>query len=106
MDNIPKDNQIGPEEGKVISLPEGIEMSDFIGHQAEGALANHTDVVKVNSEKEDRNPNGTKGLIVGSIGTDHPVNIAGKMVKYLYFVIWDTDFDHPVATIDFKIQEA
>lgn len=55
----------------------------FARDQAEGAWPVGDRVVKINSEPDDRFPDGTAGTILGSVAG--PLEIGG----YLYFVEWD-----------------
>ncbi|WP_028165983.1 hypothetical protein [Bradyrhizobium elkanii] len=70
-------------------------VAHYTTDQAESAIANGTPIVKVLSEKGDKNPVGSKGVVIGSIldGRD----IVG------YFVEWESTPDVPVFVADQKI---
>lgn len=88
--------------------------------EAEGAMPNFTPVTKQNAEKGDTHPNGTKGIVVGSLATPEamkleddpkiPANIMAKLrkVKYMYFVRWENSpvGSNPVCCVDYKVKEA
>lgn len=81
----------------------------YITNQAEGAIPNGTVIVKVNTEKDDANPIGTKGKVLGSL----PVNItpeeraklpeAGRDSRFFYFVEWESTPGVPVGVTSWKI---
>jgi hypothetical protein len=79
----------------------------FSRAEAKGALANGTRIRKCNSEEGDGTPDGTGGVILGSVN----VRAAGVSaaedhgVTYLYFVEWDNRPKVAVGTIDVKIEE-
>ncbi len=71
----------------------------FTRHQAKGAIANGTDIVKTNSEANDANKDGARGRVLGSIS--HPDVQNGAI---MYFVEWSTAPRVAVGVIDFKIE--
>jgi hypothetical protein len=73
----------------------------FTRQQAKGALANGTRIVKVNSEPGDAHPDGTPGVILGSIS--HPAIWDGAVC---YFVEWAPARRKAVAVMGFKLREA
>jgi hypothetical protein len=56
----------------------------FVDTQAPGAWPNKATVRKVNSQPDDGTPDGTLGVIVGSID----VRELGKPAAFAYFVCW------------------
>lgn len=71
----------------------------FTRHQAKGAIANGTEVVKTRSEAGDANKDGTRGKVLGSIS--HPDVQDGAI---MYFVEWRTAPRVAVGVMDFKVQ--
>ncbi len=65
---------------------------------AKGAIPNERRVSKINSDKEDANPDGTLGKVFGSIQIPEDDRIG-------YFVIWDTRPSMPVFVMPHKISE-
>jgi hypothetical protein len=72
--------------------------SKFVHMQAEGALKNGTRIRKINSNFAEDHPNGSPGVIVGSIGP-------GVNQMYGYFVIWDDNPEQIVFMTSTKIRE-
>lgn len=70
----------------------------FTRDRAEGALPNGTRVVKVNSEEGDGHPDGTPGVILGSV--------VAPGLGIGYFVSWAPRPRVVVFTADFKIRKA
>lgn len=84
-------------------FPELIQPPGWFGHftreSADGALPAGTMVRKTNSEAGDGSPDGTKGVILGSIR--HP-EIRGN--EPLYFAEWATLPRRAVACMAFKLE--
>lgn len=80
----------------------------FSRYEAKGALANGTRVRKRNSEEGDATPDGTGGIILGSVNgrLAGVPNAEADGVTYLYFVEWDNRPKVAVGTLDKKIEEA
>jgi hypothetical protein len=76
----------------------------IIGNQAPGAIPTGRTVRKINSEPEDRTPEGHTGIILGSFGHGKPVVIGDKVATYGYLIMWEGD-DTPVFTTDGKVEE-
>ena len=76
-------------------------MGAFTREHAAGALQNHARVVKVNSEAGDTHPDGTPGVVLGSMS--HP-DIRGGEV--MYFVEWAPKPRVAVGVMAFKVREA
>lgn len=75
-------------------------MGAFTRHQAAGCLANGTRVVKARSEESDAHPDGTPGVILGSLCT--PEVMAGAP---FYFVEWAPRPRVAVGVMGFKVRE-
>lgn len=78
----------------------------FSRGQAEGAIPNGTRIIKRNSEEGDSTPDGTGGVILGSINgvkAGVPAAIANG-VTYLYFVEWDDKPKVAIGTVDKKVE--
>lgn len=71
----------------------------FTRHQAKGAIANGTDIVKTRSEAGDAHKDGTRGKVLGSLS--HPDVQNGAV---MYFVEWSTAPRVAVGVMDFKIE--
>jgi hypothetical protein len=71
----------------------------FTRNEALGAWRNGTKVVKVNSEEGDGHPDGTPGVVLGSIS--HP-EVHGGMV--FYFIEWGPRPLVAVGTVGSKVQ--
>lgn len=69
--------------------------------EAKGAMPNGTRIIKTNSEPGDGHPDGTPGVIVGSMGPAFVEKVGRE--AYLYFIKW-RDFPVPVGTADYKIK--
>lgn len=70
----------------------------FSRGEAPGAIKNGRPIVKTVSEAGDRNPVGTKGVVLGSIfSTDHGL---------AYWVEWDHSPRHAIFIVAKKIAEA
>lgn len=81
----------------------------FTRAQADGAIKNGTPVVKTNSEKGDGNPDGTPGVVLGSMFVGNippPPHLAHNPPQFVYFVEWASRPRHAVAATDFKLREA
>jgi hypothetical protein len=78
---------------------------EYTTDQAEGAIPNGERVIKVNSEPGDSNPNGTGGVVIGSIAVPKKAQdtLQRYDVKHGYFIEWDT-FPAPVFVVDIKVQ--
>lgn len=77
----------------------------FTRASAPGALPNGTRIVKQNAEPGDGHPNGTPGVVLGSL----PVEMTapdGKYAKVGYFIEWATRPKCAVFTADYKVREA
>jgi hypothetical protein len=70
----------------------------FTRQSAPGALPAGSPVLKANSEPGDGHPNGTPGVVLGSL--------PAAPGKILYFVEWQPRPHVAVATADFKLQPA
>lgn len=77
-----------------------------IGRQEKGAILNGRKVRKINSEAEDRTPDGVEGVILGSVSqpNQEPYFAEGQVVLYGYFILWDGD-PQPVFTTNLKVEE-
>lgn len=73
----------------------------FTRQQAQGALPNGTRIVKQNSERGDAHPNGTPGVVLGSIS--HPQVMGGVV---FYFIEWAPKPRTAVGVLGTKIREA
>lgn len=74
----------------------------FTRATAPGAIPSDTRVVKVVTEKGDAHPNGSKGVILGSIGP-LPDKASQWYGKRAYFIEWDARPKTAIAVVDFKI---
>jgi hypothetical protein len=86
-----------------LSLIIGLRM---IARQEPGAIRIGEKVKKVNSEPNDRTPEGTIGEILGSMALPNrePVFVGDQVVHYGYLVAW-ADEDLPVFTTNLKVEE-
>lgn len=73
----------------------------FTREHAPGALANGTRIVKDNSEPGDSTPDGTPGVVLGSIS--HPEVQSGAI---FYFIEWAYAPRIAVGTMGFKVRPA
>lgn len=73
----------------------------FTRATAKGALPSGTRVVKERSDPKDMTPNGTPGVILGSI---RHAEVAGNAI--LYFVAWASAPRRAVACLDRKLRRA
>lgn len=71
----------------------------FTRNEASGALRNGTRIVKTNTEKGDAHPDGTPGVVLGSIS--HPEVHNGMA---FYFIEWEPRPRVAVGTVGFKVQ--
>lgn len=71
----------------------------FTRDRAAGALANGTRIMKVNSEKGDKNPDGALGTVLGSI-SDPAVQDGAPF----YFVEWDSLPRRAMGVIGAKLE--
>lgn len=71
----------------------------FTRDQVVGAIANGTVVIKRNSEPGDAHPDGTRGVILGSIKDP-------RKTALLYFIEWEPRPKTAVGTMDFKVRIA
>jgi len=71
----------------------------FTRNEAVGALKNGTHIVKANSERGDAHPDGTPGVVLGSIS--HPE--IGDGVPF-YFIEWASRPRIAVGTVGYKVQ--
>jgi len=82
-------------------------VGNFTRNQAEGAISNGSQIVKVLQDRGDTHPLGSKGVVLGSIG---PLSPAFQITKefpparYSYFVAWDIEPNVAVVVIDYKIK--
>lgn len=76
--------------------PEWYPVASIAGQQAAGAMPNGTRVMKVAAEKEDANPLGTLGVVLGSLMAKD---------KLMYQVKWDGT-DTPTMVLAEKIGPA
>lgn len=74
-------------------------VGSFTRHQAAGAIANGTDIVKTRSEAGDANKDGTRGRVLGSVS--HPDVQNGAV---MYFVEWRNAPRVAVGVIGFKVE--
>lgn len=74
----------------------------YITLESPGALPNGTEVVKVNSEPGDGHPDGTEGIVVGSIGPAYMEKFGRDMLAY--FVEWHGT-PMPIGTVDIKVKK-
>lgn len=88
---------MGEIEKKVEEILDGIL---FIPGEAEGAIPNGTEVVKVISEPGDSHSEGDTALVLSSHGPFD--NVPGG---YVYFVGWDDCPAIPVFIVGYKIKE-
>jgi hypothetical protein len=72
----------------------------FTRETAPGAIKSGTRVVKQNSEPGDGHPDGTPGVVLGSMPVDEP---SKPNIRILYFVEWAPKPRCAVATADFKV---
>lgn len=87
---------------EIDGLPFGYEqgwLGAFTRAHVAGAMPNGTPIEKAKCEAGDGNPNGTPGVILGSIS--HP-DVCGGVV--LYFVEWANHPRRAVAVVDWKIK--
>ena len=81
---------------------------NFTREQADGAIPNGSRIVKCNSEKGDRRPDGTTGTVLGSF--DGSLIDKALMEKYnarlMYFIEWDDAPRMAVGVIDWKLERA
>lgn len=68
----------------------------FTRESYSGAIPNGTSVEKTNSEPGDGHPNGTRGIVLGSIG--HP-----DLGEIGYFVEWEPSSNKAVMAIGKKL---
>lgn len=80
----------------------------FTRNQAEGAYPNGSRIVKAREEDGDATPLGTGGTVLGSL--DGSVldqrNPDGDVIRFAYFIEWDTAPRVAVGVIDWKIEQA
>lgn len=83
----------------------------FTREEAENApIANGTRVIKVSSEAEDGHPDGTEGVVIGSLEFSaedrqaHPPHL--RHVQFAYFVGWNPAPELPMGTLDYKVVAA
>jgi hypothetical protein len=69
----------------------------FTRSQADGAIPNGADIVKVRSEDRDAHPTGTPGRVLGSIEHEGVL---------MYFVEWAPRPRCAVAVVDWKIAQS
>lgn len=72
----------------------------YTDDHAEGAWPNGTPVIKINSESADAHPNGTLGVIIGSVG---PFPFNGNLT-YGYIVLFEGEVI-PIGCIGTKLQQ-
>jgi hypothetical protein len=85
---------------------EMLRMEKVIGHQAKGAIFNGRRVKKVNSEPEDRTPDGREGTVRGSIANlQETIIVNGQAIQFGYLVEWDNDKDYVVFVNNNKLEE-
>lgn len=82
----------------------------FSRNEAEGAIPNGAAVLKVNSEPGDGHPDGSVGIVVGSldVGDLDTSGLPAGMpkVKFLYWIEWKSRPRHAVGIIDHKVRRA
>lgn len=74
----------------------------YISLEAPGAFPNGTEVIKVNSEPGDGHPDGTEGVVIGSIGPQYMEKFGRDMLAY--FVEWNGT-PMPIGTVDIKVKK-
>lgn len=72
-------------------------LGGFTREQAIGALPNGTHVVKTRSEEGDHHPDGSRGMVLGSLVT---------MGELIYFVEWQASPHVAVAVMAWKLSAA
>lgn len=82
--------------------PDDTTVAFYVTLEAPGALPNGTEVVKVNSEPGDGHPDGTEGIVVGSIGPAYMEKFGRDMLAY--FVEWHGT-SMPIGTVDIKVKK-
>lgn len=60
-------------------------------------------VCKINSEENDTTPNGTQGLVIGSISILIDPAIDGQSPDHCYTIVWDDKKQVPIGTIGRKL---
>lgn len=78
-----------------------------MGRQEPGAILNGRRVRKINTEKGDKTPEGTEGVVMGSVARPNlepHYGPEGQVVLYGYFIKWDGD-PMPVFTTNLKVEE-
>lgn len=80
----------------------------FTKDEAVGAIPNGSTIMKSRSEDGDATPDGTFGVVLGSIdGSLIDAAIEKKTgTKFMYFVEWDNRPGFAVSVADFKIARA
>ena len=73
----------------------------FTDSEAEGAIPNGTEVVKVLSEKGDAHRLGSRAVVLGSLG---PMELEGLPDMFGYFVEWEGVKGVPVFVMGHKIR--
>lgn len=78
----------------------------IVGKQVNGAIPCGRRVRKVNSEPQDRTPDGVEGEILGSIAAPghEPIYVKDQIVVIGYLIKWDKDAT-PIFTIQNKLEE-
>jgi hypothetical protein len=74
-------------------------------------IANGERIIKVNSEDEDAHPNGSEGVVVGSLDMREAPQLQAlppeqQHVEVAYFIAWDDAPSLPVGTLDYKVVAA
>lgn len=75
----------------------------MLSGQAAGAIPNGCKVVKQNSEEGDAHPDGTRGVVLSSIGAP-PEMLAEGFDPFFYFVDWG-DSGIPIGTMGRKVRK-
>jgi len=74
----------------------------YIAGEAAGAIPNGSNVVKQNSEEGDAHPDGSRGVVVSSLGAPTGMVEEG-FDPYFYFVDWGGGV--PVGVMGSKVRE-
>lgn len=85
----------------------------FTRNEAEGAIPNGTHIRKVNGEFGDGTPDGTIGVVVGSLSAAEISAVEREKLPpphrnadYAYFVEWRTNTQQVVGVIGTKIERS
>lgn len=78
---------------------------DFTRDQADGAIPNGTPIQKINSEDKDAHPNGSRGVVLGSVDLRGlgPTPAGCMPTDFVYWVEWQEKPKHAIFVIGSKI---